>query len=104
MEFLRRIFQLKPKQQEKPEPTPKNVPGDFYVQCNSCISCGVTEDLAPDLIVLEDDGCYFKKQPVTPDEINRALDAMAASCVNSIRYGGKDPDILKKIQAIGLTP
>jgi hypothetical protein len=83
---------------------PKNVPGDFYVECNACILCGAPEAEAPDLIVMYDDGCYFKKQPVTAEEIDRAINAIAVSCIDAVHYGGADKKILEKIRDKGCRP
>lgn len=83
----------------------ENTQGDFYVINNACITCGAPEAEAPDLIEhskLEYGHCYFKKQPQTPDEIERAISAMEVSCIGGLRYGGKDEKILKRIYEKGL--
>jgi hypothetical protein len=41
--------------------------------------------------------CYFKNQPETPDELERAIRAVGVSCCGAVRYGGKDPEVLKKL-------
>lgn len=66
---------------------------------------------APDLLAYVqhakgDDGreawhCAFLKQPETPEELERAIDAMCGSEVCGIRYGGRDPEILRRIAARG---
>ncbi len=87
-----------------PDRYPENSQGDFYVENQVCISCGALEDVAPDLIEhskLEYGHCYFKKQPQTQDEIDRAIDAMAVSCISGLRYGGRDEKILKRLYEIG---
>jgi hypothetical protein len=84
---------------------PENVEGDFYVENQVCITCGAPEAEAPDLIEhsKKDYGhCYFKKQPETPDEIERAIQAMAVSCIAGIRYCGKNVTIIKRIYELGL--
>ncbi len=83
---------------------PENSQGDFYVENQVCITCGAPESVAPDLIEhskLEYGHCYFKKQPKTQDEIDRAIDAIAVSCIAGLRYGGKDEKILKRLYEIG---
>ncbi|MBK9246816.1 MAG: ferredoxin [Ignavibacteria bacterium] len=83
---------------------PENVQGDFYVLNQACISCGAPQAEAPDLIEhskLEYGHCYFKKQPETQEEIERAIDAMNVSCIAGIRYGGKDEKILKRLYERG---
>ncbi len=79
--------------------------GDFYVNCDQCIVCGAPETVAPDLIdhsKLEYGVCYFKKQPETPEEVRQAIDAMSVSCIEALRYRGKNETILKRLCEIGL--
>ena len=88
-----------------PERYFENVKGDFYVENQACITCGSTEAEAPDLIEhskVEYGHCYFKKQPQTPEELDRAISAMQVSCAAGVRYGGKDEAILKRLYALGL--
>jgi len=82
------------------KPYPKNVPGDFIVNDCECISCGAPEAEAPDLMTHDDHSCYFKKQPSTPEELERALNAVNVSCVAAVCYVGKDPKILKRISGM----
>lgn len=85
-------------------PYPKNVPGDFYVQNNHCITCEAPYHEAPDLMAHDKEGsyphCYFKKQPETPEEVERAISACQVSCVQAVRYAGKNPKILKRFQEL----
>lgn len=88
-----------------PERYPENAQGDFYVENQVCIACGAPEAEAPDLIdhsKIEYGHCYFKKQPQTPDELNRAISAMQVSCISGLRYGGQDEEILKRLYREGL--
>lgn len=57
--------------------------------------------MAPDLITMDDEGCYFHRQPETPHEINRALDACIVSCIENYRYGGKDEEIRARLTEAG---
>lgn len=87
-----------------PDRYPENSEGDFYVENGVCITCGAPEAEAPDLIEhskKEYGHCYFKKQPETEDEIERAINAIAVSCVAGLRYGGTDENILRRIYEIG---
>ena len=79
------------------KPYPKNVPGDFIVNDCECISCGAPEAEAPDLMTHDDKSCYFKRQPSTPEELERAIRAVEVSCVGAVRYVGNDPKVLKRI-------
>jgi hypothetical protein len=83
---------------------PENAKGDFYVENEVCMNCGAPEAEAPDLIEhtkIEYGHCYFKKQPETVDEIERAINAIAVSCISGLRYGGTDEKILKRLYEIG---
>lgn len=46
-------------------------------------------------------GCYFKRQPQTPEEIEHAIEAVWVSCVEALRYAGSDPAILERLRAKG---
>jgi hypothetical protein len=81
---------------------PKNAAGPFYVLDGVCMwgDCARTE--APDLVSVEDEvGCYFKRQPELPEEIDSAVRAMHSSCIGSYRYGGTDPEILHRLAEAG---
>jgi hypothetical protein len=41
--------------------------------------------------------CYFKRQPQTPEEIERALEAVWRSEIQGLRYAGTDPEILRRL-------
>jgi len=82
----------------------ENSQGDFYVVSGVCTSCGAPQAEAPDLIdhsKIEDGHCYFKKQPETDEEIERAINAIAVSCISGLRYGGTNENILKRLYEIG---
>lgn len=112
MEFFKKLFTRKAIEksiEEKPltfpERYPENSKGDFYVENQVCITCGAPEAEAPNLIEhskLEYGHCYFKKQPTTSEELDRAISAMQVSCISGIRYGGKDHEILKRLYDLGL--
>jgi hypothetical protein len=91
--------------QEPIQPYPKNAPGDFYVQNEHCMACEAPHGEAPDLMAHDDEGgyshCYFKRQPETPDEVERAVMACYVSCVRAVRYAGKNTKILKWFQELG---
>ena len=87
---------------------PRNALGDFYTEANACIACCLPEAEAPDLLGFEAEldnpfyGCFFKKQPETPEELIRAFNAMRVNCVATLRYGGTDPLILRCLQELGM--
>ena len=85
----------------KHKPHPKNAPGDFYVVNQDCISCGAPHEVAPELMSWHnEEHCYFGKQPESQDEVNQAIRAIAASCVDCLRYAGNDESILQKLNDI----
>jgi hypothetical protein len=89
-----------------PDRHPENAEGDFYSMDGVCISCGAPEAEAPGLIAhsIKDGGhCHFKRQPQTPEEVEQAIQALAVSCIASIRYGGKDEAILKRLYEMGFS-
>ncbi|MBO9635946.1 MAG: ferredoxin [Chitinophagaceae bacterium] len=82
----------------------ENAAGDFYVEDGVCTSCGAPQAEAPDLIghsKNEYSHCYFKKQPETEEEIERAISAIQVSCISGLRYGGSNEKILKRLYEIG---
>jgi hypothetical protein len=84
--------------------TPANVPGDFYVAADQCISCGAPEAEAPGLIRFDDvhQSCFFSHQPVDAESTYRAVSAVAVCCAGALRYGGSDPDILRRLARLQL--
>ena len=81
---------------------PLNAPGPFCVSDGDCIACGAPEAEAPTLIASDDAGCYFKRQPATRKEVEQAIAAMAAACVQVHRYGGSDGRTLKRLAELDL--
>ena len=84
---------------EKFERFEKNVPGDFYTT-GDCLACYAPEEEAPDLLAeltSEQADTYFVKQPEMPEEIERACRAIEVCCTAALRYGGKDPKIIKRL-------
>jgi hypothetical protein len=90
---------------DKPKPYYKNVAGDFYVEDGCCITCGVPEVYAPDLMGFDESNthCFVAKQPSNEDEIYQAIKATWAAEVECIRYGGSDTEILRRLAEAGLS-
>jgi hypothetical protein len=84
------------------ERTPLNAEGDFYVVEGTCITCMAPHEVAPELMGLDEaTGCYFRRQPQTPEEVEHAVEAVRVSCVEALRYSGSDPQILERLRAKG---
>jgi hypothetical protein len=67
------------KQSESAEP--KSASGDFYVEETCCMSCGVTQEIAPDLVGWTNENlqqCCWVQQPQTKDELDRAIQIIHA--------------------------
>ncbi len=95
---------FKKSKDKTPDRYSENSQGDFYVEDGVCTSCGAPQAEAPDLIdhsKFEYGHCYFKKQPETDGEIERAIQAIAVSCIAGLRYGGTEEKILKRLYEIG---
>lgn len=76
--------------------------GDFYVEPDCCLLCGVPEAIAPEIFHTGEKHCVVKRQPKSQDEIDRTIRAMASSEVDCIRYQGRDPVMLTRIAQAGM--
>jgi hypothetical protein len=83
-------------------PYPKNAPGPFYTENESCMSCDAPVTIAADLMAYDEgqsgQHCYFKRQPQTPEETERAIMAGVVSCIEAVRYAGHDQAILERFR------
>jgi hypothetical protein len=82
---------------------PRNVAGPFYTT-GGCMACGAPEAEAPALLAeLRDDQLetFFVRQPATKEEVEAACRAAQVCCVSSLRYGGQEPAIIRRL---GNTP
>jgi hypothetical protein len=80
----------------------KSAFGDFYVQETCCMSCGVPQAVAPDLVAWTNEDpqqCYWVKQPQTADELDRAIKIINRPEIGCHRYAGRDPAILRRLPA-----
>lgn len=62
-------------------PHPKNAPGPFYVVDGCCVTCLAPHAQAPEMMGFDEaEGhCFVARQPVTDDEVYRAVRAVWAS-------------------------
>jgi hypothetical protein len=77
----------------------KNSPGDFYTT-GECLSCALPEQEAPECLAALDESnsdTYFIRQPETDKELENVCSAARVCCVSAIRYGGKDPAIIRRL-------
>lgn len=82
-------------------PVPENVPGDFYVEDGCCLFCQVPAAEAPEHFAYTEASCYVCKQPETPSELERMINAMAVQEVDCIRYRGVNQQVLIRLLALG---
>jgi hypothetical protein len=94
------------------EREPDGIPGPFYVMKGMCILCAMPPEVAPETISWDAEfqrsgcvgcptHCRVEKQPETPDELDRIIEAACASCIEAIRYCGTDPKILARFRDLG---
>jgi ferredoxin len=69
--------------------TPENVPGPYYVD-ETCIDCDICRSTAPTIFRRQDDGgySYVIRQPVTPEEVALADEALGSCPTESIGCDG----------------
>jgi len=88
---------------ESPERATENIEGPFYtVEIGVDCGCGLPESVAPLLLKTTDDRryqTYFTKQPSSPEEIHQAIEAINICPIHEIRYGGKNPEIIKLVNS-----
>ena len=97
------FYDKAPDQPQHRERDPLSAPGPFYVERHCCVSCLAPEAEAPDLMSFDqaEGSCYFRRQPSTPEELERAIRAVCVSCVGAVRYGGRDPEVLRRLEDEG---
>jgi hypothetical protein len=76
--------------------------GEFYVDANCCLSCGVPHDIAPDLFGWSDEVCYVARQPTNERETSQMVEALWSSEASCIRYAGHRDDILRRIAEVDM--
>jgi hypothetical protein len=76
---------------------PENAPGHFYVEADLCIQCGNAPAQAPNLIEMNENHCYFKKQPSNEHELKNAIVAVNWCCCGAYRYSGDDPGVIAQL-------
>jgi len=83
-------------------PHHRNTPGDFYIEEGCSVICGTSEAVAPELFTVDDQHCFVKRQPTTDLELDAMLEAMHHSCVECIRWKGRNPMVRQKLMQRGL--
>jgi hypothetical protein len=82
------------------QPPPRS--RQFYIESGCCLACGVPYANEPELFGSDENGeCFLKRQPGTPAEIIRMIEMVYAADLRCIRYGGSDPNILRRLAELG---
>jgi len=87
-------------------PYPENVPGDFYVEDGCCTMCEMPFAVAPDLFGEAQNSagcehCFVKRQPRTPAELGRMVDAIMCAELQCIRYRGSNRLLQLRLIEVG---
>jgi hypothetical protein len=72
-------------------PDPWNAPGEFYVEKDCCLLCGVPWHFAPELFGYDDSGCWVARQPANENERDKMLQVIDAQELGCIRSRGTEP-------------
>lgn len=81
---------------------PRNAPGPFYVLYDCCTACGVPEAMAPDHFAYDAGrNCFVKRQPESPDELEKMLRVIRRQELGCIRYRGTDKQVLRRLAEAG---
>jgi len=99
--------------QPRYEREPDSVPGPFYVAVDTCITCALPPETAPNNITWNEEfqrtgcqscihHCRVSRQPETDEELELMFEATYGSCVQAIRYCGTDPQTLERFQELGI--
>lgn len=75
----------------------------FYVDCDSCLSCGASGAVPGGLWVYDDDTgqCRISRQPTNAVETYQAVRATLFSCTEAVQYRGTDEHLRARLAAIG---
>jgi hypothetical protein len=49
----------------------------------------------------EETGCYFRRQPRSPEELEQAIEAVRVSCAEALLYAVNDSEIVERLGALG---
>src|SRR5262245_45505833 len=86
------------------EPVPQNALGDFYVVRDLCMRCCLPHKEAPELMNdsrKEFRECYFRRQTLSAEETDQAIQAIWVSELEALRYGGTDQAIISRLHDLG---
>lgn len=81
---------------------PRNAPGQFYIENECCITCGVPVDIAPGLFAWDEEieypgHCFVSRQPANEAEVDLVLEVMKRTEIDCLRYRGSDPELHRRL-------
>jgi len=84
---------------------PLNAKGEFYVEDGICLCCMIPEIEAAELMGFDHQAmhCYLKQQPMTPEELEHAIAAVATSDIQGLRYAGNNEYVLGRLVELGVS-
>src|SRR3974390_343193 len=79
---------------------PMNAAGPFYVEDGCCLLCDLPRGLAPEMFRYTEAGdhCYVYKQPETPEELGRMVEAVKYAELACVRCRSRDPNLLRLLK------
>jgi ferredoxin len=84
----------------------KNAPGAFYVEAECCLTCGIPQQIAPEIFAWHNEGdsghCYVQRQPQTSEEFDKVIEVMQHADLDCIYYGGSDRAELDRLSLADL--
>ncbi len=94
------------KKNNQPQRYLASVAGDFYAEClrdGECNNCFLPQLEAPNIVGYagehpQNGQCYFKRQPESPEELQRACEAVEMACCEGLRYGGRDETVIAALK------
>ena len=77
---------------------PRNVPGEFYVEKDCCLQCGIPWQFAPELFGMDENnaGCWVKRQPSNAEERRAMFKVLEFQELDCIRSAETAPSMLKR--------
>ena len=76
--------------------------GEFYIEKDECLICGVCHHEAPGLIgwSTNANNSEITRQPATPAELGQIFDAIICCCADCFYYTGSNPEIVRQLDGL----
>lgn len=83
----------------KTEPPDEQDYSGFYVDITVCMACAVCHEMVPSLFAAKKRDSFVHTQPKTQADLADMHEAINSCCIDAIKYGGTDPDIIRRLLA-----